>query len=166
MSKTNAGAEGHKWIATVEELVEHIELTGLRAFEISGKRADPAPGATLPEPREDSHPVAAAVAMEIMESHTSDSIQTRFRAIVQHDDGDYVADFGLSYTFSEPLSLSEEAVHGLLSRVAVMSAWPFIREAVASTAARMELEVPILGLVKQGQFELTRVQGVGESPDQ
>lgn len=151
-------------IETVEELIAYIELTGLRAFEISGKRADPAPGASEESDSggEESDASEGAVSMEILESHDDGFIQTRFRATVQHADGDYVADFGLNYSFSEPLDLSEEAISGLLSRVAVMSVWPFIREAVATTAARMELKVPVLGLVKQGQFQFARTEAPEE----
>jgi hypothetical protein len=157
------GAEATpKVIGTVEALIEYIELTGLRAFEISGKRSDKTPDdGPQDAPGSDTEP-SGNISMQIMESHGPDFIETRFRVNVEGSGGDYIADFGLHYSFSEPLQLEQAAIEGLLSRVAVMSAWPFIREAVATTAARMELEVPVLGLVKQGQFEVSRVDSLDD----
>lgn len=169
-------APASRAVATVEELIQFIELTGLRTFEISGKRSeDDSPAAdadTRPSQsdeaaaaEEESAAAEAEISVEIMESHTADHIITRFRATVEARDADFVADVGLRYTFTEPLDLAQDAVEGLLNRVAVMSAWPFIREAVATTAARMELEVPVLGLIKQGDFRVRRVESANETGD-
>ena len=48
-----------------------------------------------------------------------------------------------------------------------MAVWPFLREGIATIAARMELPVPVLGLMKQGQANViddsTRVD-LGNEP--
>lgn len=156
-------------VETVEDLVQYIELTGLRTFEIAGKRSEKSETSTGAESAgdtvspgeaasQDDAAMQADISLEIMESHDVSHIVTRFRATIEARDADYVADFGLRYDFAEPLALEQDAIEGLLNRVAVMSAWPFIREAVATTAARMELEVPVLGLLKQGEFRVSRVE--------
>lgn len=136
-------------IETVEELVAHIDLVGVRTYEVSGKRAEPV--------EVDARPTEANMSIQVLENHGPEQIETRFRATVEGRDGDFAVDLGVLYRFDEPLELSRDAIEGLLERVAIMAAWPFIREAVATTAARMELEVPLLGLMKQGAFTVDRV---------
>lgn len=138
-------------VSTVEELVQLVELVGLRTYELSGKRTEPAP---ITEPSEPAEP---QMSMQIMENHAPDRIETRFRATVEAADGDFVADVSVQYKFDEPLALSPEAIEGFLERVAIMAAWPFIREGVATTAARMEMTVPVMGLMKQGGFKVQHI---------
>ncbi len=153
-------------VETVEELVGLIELTGVRCFEIAGRRTEDEPSAS-PETADDDGeqgPTSADAladgesSLQVRETHGPDNIAVRFRLTVEAGDADYVADFGLGYSFAEPLELRPEAIQGLLERVSVMSAWPFLREAIATTAARMELTVPVLGMVRQGQFRLQRLE--------
>lgn len=35
-----------------------------------------------------------------------------------------------------------------------MAAFPFLREAIARMASRLEVDVPLIGLLKTGQFQL------------
>jgi len=41
-----------------------------------------------------------------------------------------------------------------IERVAIMAAFPFLREAIARMASRLEVDVPLIGLLKTGQFQL------------
>lgn len=137
-------------IESVEDLVPLLTLTGFRQFEISGKRAEAIPIEksestdlkALPEPQMD---------VQIMENHTDQHIEARFRATVDNGVGVFLIDIGLLYNFSEPIDLGRVAINNFIERIAIMAAWPFIREGIATTAARMELPVPVLGLMKQGQ---------------
>jgi len=132
-------------IDTVEDLIEFINLTGVHTYEVSGRRAEPNGDAdTAPEP----------IALEIREQHDDSRIVARFRATMKAGGCHLVADIGAKYEFSEQLSLSQPAIERFLERVAVMAAWPFIRETLASTAARMEIPVPLLGLIKQGDLHI------------
>lgn len=137
-------------IESVEDLVPLLTLTGFRQYEISGKRAEAIPIEksestdlkALPEPQMD---------VQIMENHTDQHIEARFRATVDNGVGVFLIDIGLLYNFSEPIDLGRVAINNFIERIAIMAAWPFIREGIATTAARMELPVPVLGLMKQGQ---------------
>ena len=134
-------------IDTVEELIAFVDLRGVHTYEVSGKRAEPAVEG-------DDVAVQEPMAIEIREQHDEGRIVGRFRATMTASGCDLVADVGAEYAFSEPLSLSRPAIEGFLEKVAVMAAWPFIRETIATTAARLQIPVPLLGLLKQGDFHV------------
>ena len=144
-------------IKSVEELVPFLNLVALRQYEISGKRTEATPMEksesadleSLTEPQMD---------VQIMENHNEQHIETRFRATVDNGVGVFLTDIGLLYNFSEPIDLEQVAINNFIERIAIMAAWPFIREGVATTAARMELPVPVLGLMKQGQASVQLVE--------
>ncbi len=140
-------------VETVEELVGLVELVALRTFEISGRR-DESDGET----GEDADP-EVPYAINLRESHDSDGIETRFRITVNASGAELVAEVGVAYSFDQPLEVAPRAIRDFLVRVAVMAAYPFLREAVATTAARMEIPVPVLGLLKPGMIDL------GEEPE-
>lgn len=168
MSTGTSDAPEPRRVPTVEELVELIELTGLRCFEVSGRRHETEPDGSgeesADEPTAEAE-TAGEVSIQVMETHGPDFITARLRMTVEAKDADFVADFGLRYTSAEPIEPTQEAIKALLERVSVMSAWPFLREAVATTAARMELPVPVLGMVRQGQFRLQVAPAPSESTE-
>lgn len=148
-------------IESVEDLVPLLTLSALRQYEVSGKRTEAAPMEksestevkVLTEPQMD---------VQIMENHNDQHIETRFRATVDNGVGVFLIDIGLLYNFSEPIDLGQTAINSFIERIAIMAAWPFIREGVATTAARMELPVPVLGLMKQGQASMQRLESIQE----
>ena len=133
--------DGLPQVNTVQELVELIDLRGLRTFEISGVRVDP---------RQEFPPDEVSTDIKASEARSDSKIETRFRATVEANEATFVVDVGLLFALDYPVVISDDAVREFLERVAVMSAYPFIREGIATTAARMELPVPVLGLLKQG----------------
>lgn len=124
--------------------MQGVDLVGIRWFEVSGARVE----------GDDSAASDANMALDVREQHDTGQLEARFRATVTSSDGRYVADVGMQYRFDEPSEPSQNAVRQFLEAVGIMAAWPFLREAVAATAARMELEVPVLPLMRQGDFAL------------
>lgn len=137
-------------IESVEELVPLLSLVALREYEVSGKRTEAGPMAKS-EPTGPVLLLEPKMDIQIMENHNEEHIESRFRATVDNGLGVFLIDVGLMYKFSEPIDLGQTAIHSFIEKVAIMAAWPFIREGIATTAARMELPVPVLGLMKQGQ---------------
>ena len=58
------------------------------------------------------------------------------------------------------IDLGQAAIHSFIEKVALMAARPFLREGIATIAARMELPVPVLGLMKQGQANAQLLESV------
>lgn len=133
-----------KRIETIEDLVPLVDLVGVRWYEVSGERTN----------GDESQPAEADMTLEVREQHDPGQLEARFRAVVTSSDGRFLADVGMLYRMEEPLDPSPLAVKHFLEAVGIMAAWPFLREAVATTAARMELEVPVLPLMKQGGLVL------------
>ncbi len=78
----------------------------------------------------------------------------RFRVLVEHTQASYAIEVGTRYTTEEPVDLEPSVLRDFIEKVAIMAAFPFIREGVATTAAKLEVEVPIMGILRQGEFSL------------
>jgi hypothetical protein len=136
-------------IESIEALVAEIELIGIQTFELSGKlRAEP----VAPE---DANAFGVHTAMQNDDHHLS----TRFRLEFQGTAADIVVDVAAHYRFEVPTTYSRELATEFAERVGFMTVYPYLREAVFTTAARMDLETPILGLMKAGQFRVEEQSG-------
>lgn len=141
-------------VTAIEDLVGLADLVGVRWYEVSGRRTeDGDPAAELPE-RTD-------LDLVVLEHHSPVQLEARFKATATGPVADFTVDFSILYRFDEAIDPSTAVVQDFLEKVAVMAAWPFLREAVATTAARMELPVPVLGLMKPGAFSLDGSIGMG-----
>lgn len=130
-------------IADIQDLLFVLDLKGVRYYEISGRR--------LPEDRPDD----MLFALEIQQRHHESTFEIRFKLGVTHPQADYVIDVASIYGSTEPITFGDALATEFIEKVAVMAVYPFLREALASTAARLELSVPMLGLLKAGQFKVT-----------
>lgn len=131
-------------VNSAAELLEYVELKGIIVYEVHGLRG-PRPDA------EDEHP---DVSISVQERHDDNFIEPRFRMIVTDGNAQYTVDVGTRYEMSQPVRLAKAVLKEFIERVAVMAAFPFLRESIATTAARMELGVPVLGLLRAGSFSL------------
>lgn len=127
-------------VDSAAHLLDFVELTGIVIYELHGVRR---------EGKEETE-----VEMSVEERHDENSIEARFRMVVSDSHATYTADVGTRYETSQPVEISASVVKEFIERVAVMAAYPFIRESIATTAARMELAVPVLGLLRSGSFSL------------
>ena len=142
-------------ITAIEDLVGLADLVGVRWYEVSGRRTEEGEPAGDPPDRTDLNLV-------VLEHHSPEQLEARFKATATGPEADFTVDFSILYRFDEAIDPSAGVVRDFLEKVAVMAAWPFLREAVATTAARMELPVPVLGLMKQGGFSLDDAFGMDE----
>lgn len=121
-------------------LLELVELADIVIYEVHGVRRDSA----------DENNVVISV----QERHDEKFIEPRFRMIVTDSNAQYTADVATRYVLTRPIELPRPVLREFIERVAIMAAFPFIRESIATTAARMELGVPVLGLLRAGSFTL------------
>ncbi|MFJ6078350.1 hypothetical protein ACIQC0_08585 [Pseudarthrobacter sp. NPDC092419] len=94
------------------------------------------------------------IQISVEERHDETFLEPRFRMVVSDAHATYIADVSTQYQISQAVGLSKPVVKEFIERVAIMAAFPFIRESIATTAARMELPVPVLGLLRAGSFSL------------
>lgn len=128
----------------IYELVSSIDLVGIKFLHISAQAKE--------NPPEDESTVE--LGMKIQESHGEDTLEVRFRVQVDHSEANYEVELASRYASKDRFEFSEEVLRDFIERVAIMAVFPYIREAISSMAARLELEVPILGMLRQGEFKL------------
>lgn len=134
----------------VRELVSNVELIGVKYLQISGQ-AKP----QEEEPRPETEDISSAdVHFSVQESHGPAAIEVRFKVHVDHPQAQYDVELATRYASQVEYDLEQDVVRDFIEKVAVMAAFPYVREAISSMAARLELEVPILGVLRQGEFSL------------
>lgn len=141
MTKTPATPE------SAVELLQFVELTAVRTYEISGRRTEPAA-----DDDEDAEP-------EVLVRAASDEIEVRMKLEVASRGAEYVADVAVVYGLSRPVNLHTRVLAEFIERAAVMAVYPFVREAVFTTASRMGTKAPLLGLMHAGHFSVGDLGG-------
>ena len=130
-------------VDSAAHLLDFVELTDIVIYELHGVRQE----------GQDE----AQIEISVEERHDATSIEPRFRMVVTDSFATYTADVGTRYQANQPLELPKPVVKEFIERVAIMAAYPFIRESIATTAARMQLAVPVLGLLRSGSFSLDEI---------
>lgn len=131
----------------VVELVDLADLVDVAVLRVSGERHE---GEDQPEPGQ---------TMQILQHGDVDHIEVRCVMEVVTDEGRFMADVASRYDYIEPLGVEGDVLTEFVARVGVMAAYPFVREAIHQTAARLRLPAPVLGLLRPGQVELTPQDG-------
>ncbi len=128
--------------ADARELLEFARLAGIQTYELRGERGD----------HEDTHGEVPAPEVAIRVDETQ--LETRMRFELTTVDALLVAAMSAVYTFSEPIDLTAKVVEEFIERVAVMAVYPFIRESIVTTAQRLGVPPPVLGLLHAGKFHV------------
>jgi hypothetical protein len=81
---------------------------------------------------------------------TDHELETRFKLEVTAEEFDGVADLGIIYSKSEPAEVVGELLTGFMEEVAVMAAYPFLRESIFTSASRLDVNRPVLGILRRG----------------
>ena len=126
-------------------MLPFIELTGLKVYELAGRLFEVPDGEPM---RESSDSIA------INANGSDEWFETRARLTVQTPDADIVADMGVLYTYSEPLEVGEAVAAEFVERVGIMAVYPFLREQLFTTASRLGVAPPVLGLLRPGTFKV------------
>lgn len=132
-------------VADAAELLSLGELTEIRVYEVAGKRVQDDDGG---EARE------AADALQIQARGGENWFETRGKMVVQTAEADLVADAAAIFTFREPVQVSQEVATEFIARVGVMAVYPFLREQIHTTASRLGVPAPVVGLLRAGGFQV------------
>jgi hypothetical protein len=140
---------------SARDLLPVLELTGVTAFEIAGRRLD------------SQESTETQSSMESMLGDGDGALAFRVRQHVKTGQAEILADYGVEYRITDPsASVSGKARVEFAEKVAFMTLVPYLRESVHTTAARLGVQVPLLGIVRQGDFTLSRKKDVPATQSQ
>lgn len=140
---------------SARDLLPVLELTGVTAFEIAGRRLD------------SQESTETQSSMESMLGDDDGALAFRVRQHVKTGQAEILADYGVEYRITDPsASVSGKARVEFAEKVAFMTLVPYLRESVHTTATRLGVKVPMLGIVRQGDFTLSRKKDVPATQSQ
>lgn len=142
----------NRLVEDVHELVQLLELTDCRCYEISGRRREETQG----ESREGLGQSLAneTVALEVKIGSDDTHLEVRLRGSLDRLDVEITADVSCIFTAGEPFKTSTAVRTEFAEKVGVMAVYPYLREAVSDVALRLGAPVPLLSLLRPGQVKL------------
>lgn len=130
-------------VSDAKQLLEYVELEGIETYEVSARLVERAEGF------EEDYFIKAGIRFD------SDALRTRFTLTFSAAAADFTADLAVKYRLDEDVTVGRQVAVEFAEKVGVMAAWPFLREHVFGLASRIGQPVPVLGLLRQGEFSLT-----------
>jgi hypothetical protein len=129
------------------ELLAAGELTGIRVHGFSAERVA---GATAASDSEE-----AEQAIQVQIGQKPGLIEVRVRLDLKTTAARYQVDAASQFRFPEEHEVSEDVAREFAEAVGVMSVYPYLREFVQSSSARLSLPPVTLPLLRQGEVDLT-----------
>lgn len=133
-------------VETIEELVRLVELTEVRPYESSARRVDQG------EPTQE---------LRVMLAESDGAIEVRARMAVRTAEAELVADSSVVYTSQQSLDIPGQLKAEFVEKVGIMAVYPFLREAIFTGAARIQVAAPVVGLLRAGQFSVEQTRSPG-----
>lgn len=128
-------------VTDTHELLDLAELTDIVFYETGGRR----------NPDLEESPLSIQIALRREEL----GLEVRCRATVSGAGGEYVADASAVFTFQKPVEATDEVITEFVERVGVMAVYPYLRESITQSSAKLGLERPVLRLLRSGDVHLT-----------
>ena len=136
-------APAARQIDEIQGLVDALDLVEIQFVELSAIR----------QPDRDDDFVTTT-AIEVAVHRTAVAFGQRFRLSACSQAADFVVGVQSTYRAVKPIEFARALGEEFIERVAIMAAYPYLREGLSSAAARLGVEVPLLGLLRAGQFKL------------
>ncbi|NTW41604.1 MAG: hypothetical protein HGA44_17285 [Cellulomonadaceae bacterium] len=134
------------------EILPYVELTEVRTYSLVGRRDD----------SDRSEDITPDIGIRV----TQEEIETRMRIAVNTGEAYLEADMSVVHLVQRPVNLWAHVVTEFIERVSVMAVYPFVREAVFTTASRLGVDAPVLGMVRGGQLGVGNLDGADFAPSQ
>jgi len=131
----------------VDLMTDDLVLAEVKQYSLFAQRKDVEleGSSTTPEPD---------VSMELSVRGSLGWMESRFKIKVETTEAAIESDVGVIYRFFEGADLSAEVQRDFIQKVAVMTAYPYLRESVATLASRLGISLAPLGVLRQGAFEV------------
>jgi hypothetical protein len=141
-------------IGSAKDLLDLAELSDIVYYAVSATRRDEA------GPEGTSHEFAIFVL------HDGARIEVRCRAVVDTSDAQYVVDASSRFELKHPVEITDDAKQEFVEKVGLMAVYPYIRETVAASAAKLRLAQPLVGLLQAGNVSITPTKPAADVTDQ
>lgn len=146
-------AKGARQFSDVGALVDSLELQSVDFIELHAER--------VPAREVESGVVDLGVASE----GTPDALVLSFRCILHHREAEVIAAVQCRYVFTQTEggatdeseaadAMPEPLVREFVEKVAVMAAYPFLRQGIHTLVSMLGIGGVTLGLLKAGRFSL------------
>lgn len=149
--------EAERELDDIHEALQIYDLTDVKYYRISGHRVEHDETKT-----EDQ--ASGQAEFQSLTRQEPGRLEARFRATMRGTQCHLVVDLGLFYTSDEPVKMSRDTMREFLSNVAFMAAYPYMRESLFTSATRLGVDPPLLGLVRLGEFEFDIPENDGDEP--
>ncbi|MGY3567975.1 hypothetical protein [Sinomonas sp. RB5] len=128
---------------SIEEVVQGVELTKITTYEIHGILRQPDDGLS------ESQDMQAA--FRFGDGHA----EVRLRMSLVTPDASLLADIAAGYDCEGTFEGTDgEVVGDFVTKIGSMNVIPYLREALTTTASRLGVPAPILGLIRYGELGL------------
>lgn len=148
-------------IVDIHELVARIDIVDFVVHEERARRVV-WPEGTAPEGPQST--LRLAIRLD------GSQIGFRFKLTLADPVAEYVADIEAVYQVEDDESgapeLRSDLVKDFAGRVAFMAVYPYLRTTVFSAAGRLGMPAPVMGIVRQGQFEAGVEMDMQEAEEQ
>ena len=135
-------------ISDIHDLVAHVDIVDFVVHEERARRVE-WPGGE--EPAEPRSTIRLAIRREV------NRIGYRFRLTLADAAAEYVSDIEAIYEVEgedeEPPSVDIDVIKEFAERVAFMTVYPYLRTSIFGAAGRIGRAAPVMGIVRQGQFQ-------------
>lgn len=135
------------------QLVGAVELKGVECLQLSAERRADEESGIAPLVMEDQE---TELTFDVHPVQWGRLIEVWFRASVETANAGLVAAYAVLYERGDDDEVPEAVQIEFVERVAVMAVLPYIREAIHGLGARLRVPVPLLPILRQGEFRLTR----------
>jgi hypothetical protein len=127
----------------IQKFVDLVELKDVQVMGLSGT--------LVTEPDEEAE---TGFELSFAPAFNSAGLRTRFKIEFNNGKAIFMADMAAHWEFPHEVRFQAATVIEFAERIAFMTVYPYLRESIATTAARMNQPIPTLGLVKQNHFSL------------
>lgn len=132
--------------ARVQNMLEHCEISNVRVVDFSGSRADV-----------EGRPTSANITSETSYFVSDEAMANRYvwDATLSNDASEIVAELKatilVDYELSEGFSPDKDAADSISKTTGFFAAYPYVRELLQSTTARLQLDPLVLGFLMKGE---------------
>lgn len=130
--------------AALGALIEQSELRSIEYYEMSARRYDAAPTDVVPE--------NGQVNIVVQQRSDADSFGVRLNAKIVIAIGEAEVSVAGEYTLADASALTDRSLQLFASEVAVMTVFPYLREAIASITGRVFQQPLHLPMIVRGQL--------------
>lgn len=129
-------------ISSIDDLIAVAKLTDVLPYEIHAERKIP------PDPKPRGKRINHSSEINAAVSRSDGKLLLRLKMPLETWDAKLAAGVSVTYEIPDGLHIPDEVLGDFIARLGVMTAYPFLREAIYSAATKIRVTPPVLGLIR------------------